>query len=70
MVSVTSGTWPLDNVGFVEETGYLQTLFNFSGYCLNTVKNKINILFFLVKLYNLCVPVCMYHCITNPQHLF
>ena len=60
MVSITSGTWPLNNVGSVEEPGYLQTVYNLSGNCFKTIKNKINILFLLVKFYNLLMSIIFF----------
>ena len=61
MVTITDGTWPLSNLGLVvEEPGYLQTIYNYSGNCFRTIKNKINILFFLVKLYNILVTIIFY----------
>jgi hypothetical protein len=60
MVSITSGAWPLSEVGMaVEDKGYLQRFYNFAGNSVKTFKNKINILFYLIKLYDILMSITL-----------
>ncbi len=63
MVSITSGAWPLSDVGIiVDKPGYLQSIYDYAGNSLKNIKNKMNIIFYLVKLYNIFMTItfCCY----------